>query len=143
MFFGILRIIADGFTQRSDKAITMLIAMIFLIIILLGAAWLVLRKRQKWMIVSWCALSLVLLPQIFAFSTFLEWEDQIIEPEYVGELKTNIESFANYFVEGKNGFTLTDTPPDGTCGWGDIPLEKLHPDLVATLMTDFKIDCKH
>ena len=116
--------------------------MISLVVILLGTAWFVLRKRRKWMIVSWIALFLILLPQIFAFTTFLEWRDQIIEPEYVGELVIDQELFANFFVEGKNGFTLTDTPPDGTCGWGDIPLEKLPRDLGAKLMTEYQIDCE-
>lgn len=142
MLFVILLVLTDGFTQRSDKSNIMLIAMISLIVILIGTAWFVLRKRRKWMFVAWIALLLVLLPQIFAFSTLLEWSNQIIEPEFVGKLEINQESFTNYFVEGKNGFTLTDTPPDGTCGWGDIPLEKLPSDLGAKLMADYQLDCE-
>ena len=141
MLFEIVRILADNFSQRSDKSMTMLIAMIVLAVFLLGTAWFALRKRRKWMAAAWVVLLLVLLPQIFAFSTFLEWSDQIIAPEYVGELQADQASFANYIVEGKNGFTLTGTPPDGTCGWGDIPLEKLPAELSAKLITDYQIDC--
>ena len=132
---------ADGIAGRSVKSAVMLAGMLVLIGILLGTAWLAWRRRRKWMVAAWIVLLLVFLPQIFAFSTFLEWEDHGIEPEYVGELRADPGICAAYFVEGKNGFTLTDTPPDGTCGWGDVPLEQLDPEFADLLITEYGIDC--
>lgn len=142
MLFLFLWSLVDDSAPRADKSYFMLAAMLVLIGILLWTAWLVWKKRGKWMIAAWFALFLLALPQIFAFSTFLEWEDQSVAPEYLGRLDLEPSAFAEYFPEGENGFTLTGTPPSGTCGWGDVPLEKLPSELAEQLKRSYQIDCE-
>lgn len=142
MLFIFLWSLVDDSASRADKSYFMLAAMLILIGILLGTAWLVWKKRRKWMVAAWIVLLLLYLPQIFAFSTFLEWEDQSIVPEYLGQLDVEPNAFTDCFVKGKNGFTLTGTPPDGTCGWGDMPLERLPSGLAEQLKRSYQIDCE-
>ena len=120
-----------------------LLTIIFVTGLLLWKNRHILAKARILLIIWICFLIFVISPQLFSAISFIEWERKSCEPEYIGRIEEDDIQLDEYFVNGKGGFILTDSPPEGTCGWGDMPIELLPKETVSFLDEEFHLDCEH
>ena len=142
MIFLFIKSIAESFNSHILKGFIVLLGALALIVLIFIMIIKAVRCTRRVLKIFLCMLCVCLAPQVFALMTFVEFMDHGVQLEYVGKMDGEKNYFDDYFVEGERGFTLTNTPPGGTCGWGDIPLEKLPQELGGILKADYQIDCE-
>ena len=141
MIFLVVKAIAETMASHFARGATMLAGIIALLIIITVLIVRILHTKKAVSKVILSLLCILLLPQVFAMATFVEFKDRTIVPEQISAITDNTEVLEAMLVEGKGGFTLTDQPPKGTCTAGDYAIEQLDDSLLAQLRQNVEIDC--
>ena len=142
MIFFIFKGIADLFESHFSRGLIMsdgVLSIVALFVFLTRTAFCMKKRFLRFLSILFCVL---LLPQVFAMASFVEFRDKSITPELLGVWEGETVVLENMLVPGKDGFILTDLPPAGTCTRGDYALEELDSATQNMVLRQFPLDCE-
>ena len=140
MIFLLFLFIAASCESRTAKNICMLICVGVIIFILVRIFKRFRKTNNIGIKILLSILSVCLLLDAFASLLKIEWKVQTVTPELIGSYSEGTEVLDPLFVRGVGAFTLTDSPPFGTCTSGDLSKSKFEERVQGTVFATIPFD---